>query len=266
MSEAQPQSVGTYLYCVAHSQPFQGNGTGFQATGIDGRPVRLIRQGDLVAVVSDSLADQYDITRDNVSAHEGVIEAVMKQSDVLPVSFGTVASSDEDVRDRLLRQESDRLHQQLEQVKNQIELGVKVLWEQDPLFAQIIAEDSTIQELRDQIVGTTPEQTYDIRVQLGELVNAAIERKREQESTAILNALSPLAVDTRVNDIVTDMMILNASFLVDRNQTQAFESKVNELQRSSQGRLMFQFAGPLPPYNFVNIAMHWEEPSGAITQ
>ena len=267
MSNAQPQSVGTYLYCVTRSQPFAGNGTRFQAEGIAGRSARMVvSETGLAAIVSDSPQDEYDITLENVTAHERVIEAAMQKTDVLPASFGTVAGSDQEVVDQLLRREAGELQPQLEWVTNRIEMGVKALWNQDALFSQIVAEDSTIQDLSNQIAGTTPEETYDLRIQLGELADAAIQRQRELDADAILDALSPLAVDTRTNDIITDLMIVNASFLVDRNQVQAFTDKVNALQQASDGRLTIQLAGPLPPYNFVSVVVHWEEPTGAITQ
>ncbi len=264
MNSPQPMNAGTYLYCVTYSQPFASNGAALQAHGIDGCPARVVRQGDLAAIVSDSPSDQYDITHENVTAHERVIEEAMQRADVLPVSFGTVANDDQEVQERLLQRESDELHRQLERVKNRVELGVKALWEQEALFAQIAAEDDSIQQLRDQIVGTTPEETYDLRLQLGELTDAAIQSKREQDSAAILDALDPLAVDVRTNNIITDMMIVNASFLVDRNQVQAFTDEVSALQQTYAGKITFQFVGPLPPYNFVTIAVQWEEPSDAL--
>lgn len=266
---AQPQTVGTYLYCVTRSQPFAGNGSPshFQAEGIAGRPARVVvSDRGLAAIVSDSPQDEYDITLDNVTAHERVIEAAMQQTDVLPASFGTVANSDQEVMDQLLRREADELLPQLEQITNRVEVGVKALWEQNALFSQIVAGDPAIQELSNQIAGTTPEETYDLRLELGELTDAAIQRQRDLDAAAILDTLSPLAVDTRINDIITDMMIVNASFLVDRNQVRAFIDKVNALQQASGGRLTIQTAGPLPPYNFVSVVVHWEEPTGATTQ
>lgn len=266
MSSPEPASVGTYLYGVTYSQPFAGDGTAFHAQGIAGRAVRIIRQGDLAAIVSDSPSDQYDITHENVTAHESIVEETMSRADVLPVSFGTVANTDQEVQQRLLKRESDELHRQLGRIQNRVELGVKVLWEQDALFERIAADDSAIQNLRDQIVGTTPEETYDIRIELGELIDAAIQQRRELDSQAILDALSPLAVDVRTNNVITDMMIVNASFLVDKNQVQAFTDKVNALRQANTGKVTFQYVGPLPPYNFVSVAVHWEEPSDALAQ
>lgn len=269
MRKARAQSVGSYLYGVSSRQPFSG-GAPFQATGIEGQPVRVISEGDLAAIVSDSPSEQYDVTLPNVQAHEGVVEEAMRRTDVLPVSFGTVATSDQDVQERLLRAGAKDIHAQLQHVAGRVEMGVKALWEQPALFAQIAANDPAIQQLRDQIAGSTVEETYDARIELGELTDAAIQAQRAQDAAAILDILSPLAVDTRTNNIVSDMMIVNASFLVERSQASSFAQAVETLGQANQGKITIQSSGPLPPYNFVSLVLQWEEPqeepSNAIPQ
>ena len=52
---------------------------------------------DLAAVVSDTPIVIYDPTRENVLAHEFVNETVMKEYTVIPMSFGTVFRSEDDV-------------------------------------------------------------------------------------------------------------------------------------------------------------------------
>lgn len=269
MRKARAQSVGSYLYGVSSRQPFSG-GAPFQATGIEGQPVRVISEGDLAAIVSDSPSEQYDVTLPNVQAHEGVVEEAMRRTDVLPVSFGTVATSDQDVQERLLRAGAKDIHAQLQHVAGRVEMGVKALWEQPALFAQIAANDPAIQQLRDQIAGSTVEETYDARIELGELTDAAIQAQRAQDAAAILDILSPLAVDTRTNNIVSDMMIVNASFLVERSQASSFAQAVETLGQANQGKITIQSSGPLPPYNFVSLVLQCEEPqeepSNAIPQ
>jgi hypothetical protein len=231
-------------------------------SGIGGKPVRAVSYSDLAAIVSDSPFDSYDVTRENLTAHEQVLEKVMERSDVLPVSFGTVAEDDQAVQQLLLAAVSDDLHQALDQVHGRVELGVKTLWQKDRLLAELAAEDETIGALRDEIAGSTPEETYDQRTQLGELIAAGIERKRNQDAEAVLNPLQPLAVDSRVNNILTDLMVLNASFLVDKPQIPAFEAQLDALRQAQEGRLIFQYSGQLPPYTFVSIAVGKEGQEG----
>src|SRR2546423_631646 len=73
-----------------------------------------------------------------------------------------------------------------------------------------------------------------------------------------------LAVETRVNENQIDLMLLNAAFLVDKSQEQAFDATVQALGEGQAGRQIFQYVGPLPPYNFVDLELRWEEePDGA---
>jgi Gas vesicle synthesis protein GvpL/GvpF len=266
MDQTPPPHTRAYIYCVARAQPFEKNGNSLFATpGIGGHDkVRLVTYDDLAAVVSDAPRDGYDVTRENLLAHQRVITQAMTRSDVLPVSFGTVAESDQQVQEQLLYGAADELHRALAEVRGCIELELKVLWNEERLFAEIVAENDDIRALRDSFAGQPPEATQYERIQLGELVAAAIQRKSEAEATSLLKALAPLAVATRVNDNLGDMMLLNAAFLVDKSREQAFDATVQALGAAQAGRQIFQYVGPLPPYNFVDLRLQWEEePDGS---
>lgn len=227
--------------------------------GGPGVEIRTVECGDLVAVVSDAPLAAYNITRENLVAHQRVVDTSMRRADVLPVAFGTVARDDRDVREKLLLREHDGLQEHLAYVQGRAELGLKVLWNRDALFEEIVAERDDIRALRDR-VGKRPEDTaYFERIQLGELTNAAIAEKRGRDAEIVLDGLRPLAVDLEENRLLTDLMILNASFLVDRDRIRDFDSRVRRLGEVHADRLVFQYVGPLPPYSFVNISVSWEE-------
>ncbi len=256
-----PSSTPTSVYCIARGEPFQNGAPPFgaKAIGRQGNPVYTIHFMDLAAVVSDSEVPRYDIGRENTMAHQLVIEEAMGRSDMLPVRFGTVAKSAQDVQEKLLKRKFGEFHHLLQYVQGRVELGVKVFWNRERLFNHIAAEDNRVRALRDAIAGRSPEETHYQRIQLGQLIEDAIVRLRDQEAELILDSVRPLAEETKVNKILTDMMILNASFLVDKTREPAFDAMVNALDKAQGGRLILKYAGPLPPYNFVNITVHWEE-------
>jgi len=253
--------VGTYVYCVGTAESFGPDRPAIESRGVGGPDVevRTVDYGDLAAVVSDAPMTAYDITRDNLMAHQRVVEEAMSRSDVLPVAFGTVARGDGEVRDKLLNREHEELQRHLEYVGGRVELGLKVLWDRDRLFAEIVAERADIRELRDRVAARPPDTAYYERIQLGELTEAAIAARRDRDGEAILDALSPLAVDVRLNRLLAETMVLNASFLVERGRIEGFDAAVQHLGRVHAERLVFQYVGPLPPYSFVNIAVSWED-------
>ena len=80
-------------------------------------------------------------------------------------------------------------------------------------------------------------------------------RARDEET--ILSRLNPFARKTRTNKIISDRMVLNAAFLVNRENGPAMDEAVKRLDEEFNQRLMFKYVGPVPPYNFVNIVVNW---------
>src|SRR5919202_4912940 len=132
MDQTPPSTAGTYIYCVARAQPFENDNSPFATAGIGGHhQVRILTYDDLAAVVSDATQDQYAISRENLLAHQRVVTQAMTRSDVLPVAFGTVAESDQQVQEQLLKREADALHQALDYVGGHIELELSILWNEE---------------------------------------------------------------------------------------------------------------------------------------
>lgn len=257
----RPSDVHAYVYCIAQAEPF-GNGReplGARASGVAGRAPRVIVLRDLAAVVSDADATRYDISRENLLAHQIVVEEAMAHSPVLPVRYGTVARSDEDVRVKLLARKFDEFQRLMRYVRDRVELGVRVFWNRERLFAEIADADESVRRLRDAVTGRPPEEMHYQRIDLGRVVERAILRKRDEETRALLDVLRPLADETRVSDALTDTMVMNAAFFVNKVREAEFDAAVDALQDAHAGRLLIKYVGPVPPYNFVNIVVYWDE-------
>ena len=174
-------------------------------------------------------------------------------------ALSTVARNDQAIQEQLLRRKSDEFHQLLQYLQGRVEVGLKVFWERERLFTSLVAEHSRLRALRDRIAGMSPEESHYDRIQIGQLTEEAVGARRERDADRILEALSPLAVETRVNKTLTDMMVLNAAFLVETAREAAFDAALRDLDAASSGVMSFKYVGPVPPYNFVNISVRWEE-------
>ncbi len=260
MVDPRPARAGVYVYCVAHAEPFISGHAHFQVTGIGEQedPIRTVQFDDLVAVVSDSPKERYELTREHLLGHERVVEEVMSYSDLLPVAFSTVARSDHEIREQLLRKRLDELHRYMEYVRDRRELDLKVFWERERLLTEVVSENEEIQALQESIVGQSEDATYYDRIELGQLTEQTINAKHSEEADSILQLLEPLSIESRTNQTYMEMMLLNAAFLVDRSREAEFDATVRALGDAQQGRLILQYVGPLPPYNFVNLKVHWE--------
>src|SRR5262249_52174379 len=144
----QPASRGNYVYCIIHSEkPLKFGEIGIGAEATD---VYTIHYRDLAAVVSDAPLEVLDSTRDNVLAHERVNETVMHDHTVIPMSFGTIFRTNEDIVE-LLRSAFDAFGDVLTKMQNKLEFGLKVLWDPDQAVRQVESEDDDISRLKKEI-------------------------------------------------------------------------------------------------------------------
>jgi hypothetical protein len=251
--QATPRTTGKYVYCIIDSADrlsFGPIGIGETAAG-----VYTIGLGRLSAVVSDSPLEILDPTRENVLSHQRVNETVMRDRTVLPMSFGTVFKTEDDVVE-FLRSAGDAFADVLHKMRDKLEFGLKVVWNRDAVIREIEEEDEDIRLLKEELAGRQG-STYFARMQYGRLVDSALQAKSEWYVSDIFSALRSSAVAARANKPIGDRMILNAAFLVNRNDEEAFDERVKALG-SRYDKLTFRYTGPWPPYNFVNIRLKLE--------
>lgn len=255
--------MNRYLYCIipcAEERTFDvpaiGNGAGI---------VYTVCHQELAAVVSDSPQTRYESTRQNMIAHERILEKVMQEFTLLPVRFDTITQSatpEDDIR-RLLRVRNHEFTSLLRELNGQVELGLKAFWrDEKAIFQEIVDENVDIRRLRDSLSRQPPLATRHERMILGEMVKNALERKRDLEAARLVEALRPLASRVQENKVIIDRMLLNAAFLVEKCREPEFDTVVRELEAAHNGRIVFKYIGPVPPYNFVNIVVNWQELKG----
>jgi hypothetical protein len=244
---------GKYVYCVIPSE----KALAFGAIGIGAKStdVHTVNFRDIAAVVSDTPIELYEPTRQNVLAHERVNETVMRAHTVIPMSFGTVFKTREDIQ-QLLRSAYEAFKDVLAKMEDKLEYGLKVLWDRDRIVEELERETEDIHRLKVEISSRNG-STYFARMQYGRLVDTALQGRSERFVQEIFDALRPVAVASRVNRPIGDKMILNAAFLVRRDKEPDFDAAVKAIA-AKHIHLTFKYTGPWPPYNFVNIRLKLE--------
>jgi hypothetical protein len=250
-------SDGVYLYCVLRADEppaFTSKGIGER-----GGEVSTVQVRDLVAVLSASPVIEYEQSRRNLLAHTRVLEEAMQHGTILPVRFGVVAPGAAVVRDQLLDQRYAELDAQLRSLDGLMEVGLKAFWYEGAIFDEILNTHEDIRQLRDSLVGKSADATYYERIRLGQMIEAAMQQRRETDAAQILDRLRPLAREVRSNKTITDRMVVNAAFLIERTLRGAFEEAVDQLDRTMGERMLFKFLTEAPPYNFVNLTLQWNQ-------
>lgn len=250
---------GKYVYCLIRCAESREYGR----FGIGGSDVRVynVRYRGLAAVVSDVPLQAYDPTPENVLAHEHVNEEVMRDGTVLPMSFGTLFRTEADILD-LLRSTYDTFDDALAKVENKVEFGLKVLWDRDQVIDALHRNHEQIARLNDEIDRNAGGSTYFARMQLGRLIETALEERGAWYVRDIYTSLRAVTVASRPNKGVGDRVIMNAAFLVERTGEKALDEQIRLLSRRHGDSLEFRYTGPWPPYNFVNIKLELQKVGG----
>jgi Gas vesicle synthesis protein GvpL/GvpF len=246
---------GRYVYGIVQSR--ERIDFGKVGIGGAGEMVYTVNYQDIAAVVSNTSVYIFDPTRENALAHEHVIETVMKTYTIIPMSFGTVFRTDNDIRE-VLKSISSSLKDVLHQMSGKLEFGLKVNWDRDRIIEDIKQEDEEIRKFHQEIIRKHLQSTYLARMQLGRMIDKALAERSIGYVREIYEALRGVCVASRDNQPIGDKMIMNAAFLVERDREPEFDEAVNSIAKKYGQRLKFKYTGPWPPYNFVNIRLKLE--------
>ena len=249
---------GKYIYGIVASS--QERNFGPIGIGERGDEVMTISYENLSMVVSNHPVAKFVLEPKAILAHEKVVEKIMQEyHSVLPVKFGTAARNADEVRnllDRRYREFMDLLNY----FENKIELNIKCEWKSmNDVFLRIGEEHQEIKMLKEKIQQNNCESDIGKMVELGKIVEQELMRRNEDAGDAVLSALKKTAVDYKVNNVSDEKMFLNAAFLVDSGREKEFDNIVDDLNEEYGGTVNFIYAGPFPPYNFVDITIYPED-------
>jgi hypothetical protein len=182
----------------------------------------------------------------------------MAEYAALPVRFATVAE-DEDKVKRILEKEHDRFKDLLGSIADKTELSLKAIFKEEVIYKDIQQKYENIKLLKEKIAAIAPEKSHYQRMEIGRMVEEALQREKQIVEDDIINILSPLAVEVKTNDAYGELMIINAAFFIEKEKEADFDQQVRQLGDKYSERITFKYVGPLPPFNFVNITINTED-------
>ncbi len=253
-----------YLYCLTYSNQI----TNLPQTAIDESfPLLTIKENNIAAVISQVLFNDFvgsaaetqlqDVqwVAPRVYRHETVIQEIQKQSPLLPARFGTLFSSEIQLRE-FLQTETKTIIEFLEKVAQREEWGVKGFMDRTKALNAFTQKALTEQEetLRRLSTGARYFQERQIQKEAEKELNQVL----KEILTQIVNNLVPLSHDSCERQVLSrkatgrvENMVSNWAFLIDTNQLAAFQAQVATInQKHQQIGLTLDLSGPWPPYSF----------------
>jgi hypothetical protein len=199
-------------------------------------PLHAVASGDLAAVCAP--AGEGEVTAERLWSHERVVEALMRDRDVLPVRYGTRVAGNTDAA-QALQARHDQLAEALEFVRGAVEVAVRAA----------VAGGSPSPKRTPARPGSGS----------GSSSGSGSEylRARAHDVTARERAArvvhEPLAALARAHSLRPPSLsgeLLCAAYLVDRAGLDGFVARLAELQRGN-AELAISCTGPWPPYSFA---------------
>lgn len=191
----------------------------FPVDGVAGADrVRSVEHRDLSAVVSD--VEDLDVERseENLRRHDDVLQDVMVRGDGRTV----------------VPMQFGMVFEHERALENVLENGSRA-------FERALRETQGMVELGVKVVGPA-----DGGADRGE-VAASVTERLTSESEAVAE-----------NDAFSDRILVNRSFLVERDDRGAFDAAIDDV-RAAHDAVTVQYTGPWPPYSFVDIQVGVEQ-------
>ena len=248
---------GKYIYGIIKTN--QKREFGPIGIGARGDVVYTLCYQDLAAIVSSSPIVKYPVTRDNAIVHTQVLEKAMEEYTVLPARFCTIGEEEEVIIEKVLKSRYREFIDLITEMEGKIELGVRMFWtDMKAIFNETAEENLPIKQLKDKLTKETNiQRQYAGKIKIGQMVQKALEEKKKKEAKELLEILKPLSLDFRENRVLGEMNLVNAAFLVTKENEKEFDQKMQELEKVYGERKKLKYIGPVPPYNFVEVVVTW---------
>jgi hypothetical protein len=249
-NDEEERRVGTYVYGVVPGDveivP--------ESQGVGDPPgdIELVRRGDVAALVSEVDVSQKLGRPDDLKLHERLLDSTVgAEIPVLPMRFGAVMSSRDAVSEELLGVHHDLFAAALEELEGRAEYIVHGRYDEATVLREVLSENSAAASLQDQVKDLPEDQAQNLRIELGETINQAIEAKREADSGRAVETLTEHAIATAARPPSHELDAVNVAVLAELSREKEIEGAVEALADDWEGRVNLSLRGPLAPYDFV---------------
>lgn len=242
--------MSLYLYAIALNE----NLSALEIIGMNQQPVEFKTISLFTVVFSQAMQERYLASRAHLLTHERVIEAVMNVDHFnvpLPLQFGLVVDDWAEVEEKLITGHQADLQALLDKLKGKREVGIKIFWEQMTELNLILAENQSLNQQREALMGKN--LSMDEAIAIGKDIETAIEQRRQNVIDAFMEVLEPLSHESVVGELLTENMIYNAAFLINWEREAEFAIAVEDLDAKYDHRLRIRYNNFTAPYNFVNL-------------
>jgi hypothetical protein len=210
--------------------------------------------GDIAVVVSPTTQTEILSTRRNMLSHTKILEELVRDLPILPFRFGVVAAGLDRI-EAILGPRSDELRGMIDQIADSVEVGLRVEFQEQAIFQQIVSENPVLRRRSEQLKGRPQSEVYYEQIELGRQVEERLAAMRADLADRLSTRLAPLVEQMIRHKTSEDMAVLNAALLVRRAQESALFAELQKVEAEVGDTIALKYLSPVPPYNFVSVRL-----------
>jgi hypothetical protein len=216
--------------------------------------VRLVRYQEIAALASEVDVSQPLGRPEDLLAHEQLLDGAAKAAPVLPFRFGAVLQTEQAVEEELLAPYHDEFAAQLAEFEGRAQFVAKGRYRETAILREVLAENDSAAQLREQLAGRPVDDpaTRDLQIQLGEIINAAIDEKRTADTRRLGDVVAPYCVASNVREPSHELDAAHVALLVSSDRVADLERALSELAEEWADRVELGLLGPMAAYDFVS--------------
>ncbi len=262
------QADGTlcYVYGVVRASDWSDVGSDLPEGVEEGSAIRTVKEGKLLAVVSDVPSGQYganrrpsggdgaDWTRTRLRRHARVLGQIGHRITVLPLPFGSTHGSEDGVAE-MLREKGKTYGATLERLSGRVEWTVRMVRDDYRMLERMV----DLLDADGMDLSSLPE---DVATELDSALAECEEPGKMMSvvtSQCVLHARAHLELYADASadrgsaaEGSEDATVLNRAYLVPRDGAKAFRKALESLASQWTGLgIGFEVSGPWPPYHFA---------------
>jgi hypothetical protein len=243
--------MNVYAYCLSdEATPDMIE----RAAGIEGARARSIEHESIRIIVSDFEGERARVTRENIFAHESIIDQILAHTTPLPFRFGMVISAAR--LESYIASHKQAIFAQLSRVRNAVEMGVKIIWDAEAL--KRAAAESTggeriksSPEILPEIMG--PGAAFLAAKRREVAGDEALSKQAGEIARWLQQRLSGTVRESSTRVCPTEGMALAAAHLVERARLDEYRDLIARA-REERADLRFLTSGAWPPYSFCELS------------
>ncbi len=238
---------GKYLYGI-----LDGNlKIRFSSRGLFKKSPYLVHYNGISAIVTDAPVKTYEQDQEGLLSHNRVLDDVIKLHTVLPMRFGTIARSEEEVSE-LLRNAYSFIRERLSKIRDMVEFNMEIrITDEKALLNEILENNREIKDFRNRLIAEGEKSDIQDKIAIGKMISGEVVKHKAHMLKEIDALLAPYYSKCKL--LTGKDTLANLVFLVPRRNIEKFEAAIYKSGEKFADMLKFKYAGPLAPYSFVEM-------------